>query len=62
MDLVIVAGTTSSCINVTDIIDTLMLDEDESFTVAMTTTNSDVTLGNNVTTVINGVCPGLCLI
>ena len=65
MDFVIDAGTsfiTSSCINITDIIKTLMLDEDESFTVEMTTTNSDVALGNNATTVINGVCPGLCLI
>ena len=45
MDFVIDAGTsfiTSGCINFTDIIETLMLDEDESFTVAMTTNNSDV--------------------
>lgn len=54
MDLVIDAGTniiTSGCIDITDIIDTFMLEEDESFTVALTTTNSNVALGNDVTTV-----------
>ena len=54
MNLVIDAGTniiTSGCIDITDVIDTFMLEEDESFTVALTTTNSNVALGNDVTTV-----------
>ena len=42
---------TTRCIDITDVIDTIMLEEDESFTVALTTTNSNVGLGNDVTTV-----------
>ena len=42
---------TTRCIDITDVIDTFMLEEDESFTVALTTTNSNVGLGNDVTTV-----------
>ena len=52
MNLVIDAGViTTRCIDITDVIDTFMLEEDESFTVALTTTNSNVALGNDVTTV-----------
>ena len=42
---------TTRCIDITDVIDTFMLEEDESFTVTLTTTNSNVALGNDVTTV-----------
>ena len=52
--LVIDAGTniiTSGCIDITDVIDTFMPEGDESFSVTLTTTNSNVALGNDVTTV-----------
>lgn len=63
-DLVIDAGViiTTGCIDITAIIhDNFMLveDLDESFTVAITTTNSNVALGNDVTTLTNGMSPGL---
>ena len=53
MDLVFTAGTsngTLQCINVT-IIDDSLVESNETFTVTMTTSNSVVELGNNLTTI-----------
>ena len=54
MDLVFTAGTsigTMQCLNVT-INTTRTVEEDETFTVTLTTSSSVVELGNDVTTVV----------
>ena len=54
MDLVFTAGTsngTMQCINVT-IIDASLVESNETFAVTLTTSNSVVVLGNNLTTII----------
>ena len=53
MDLVFTAGTsngTMQCLNIT-INTTRTVEEDETFTVTLTTSNSVVELGNNLTTI-----------
>ena len=53
IDLVFTAGTsngTLQCINVT-IIDDSLVESNETFSVTMTTSNSVVVLGNNLTTI-----------
>ena len=53
MDLVFTAGTsngTMQCIDVT-IFDDLLVESNETFTVILTTSNSVVELGNNLTTI-----------
>ena len=53
MDLVFTAGTSSTmkCLNIT-INTTRTVEEDETFTVTLTTSSSVVELGNDVTTVV----------